>query len=240
MGKKKAVTLGLESVEPKIKTKEKKEKETKIKTKKTSKKKRELKKKHGRKYLAATRKFTLNKEYLFPEAIKILKQITYEKFEASIEVNLNVDKSPLKGEVELPYAAGKPKKIVIYSSEVKKNIEKNELDFDILIATPKDMPEIIKHAKLLGPKGLMPSTKKNTIVDEPEKAVAKYKDNLIHYRTEPKFPIIHQTIGKTKLSEKELLANLTAFINAVGQKHIKSGIIKSSMSPAIKLKFADI
>jgi len=115
-------------------------------------------------------------------------------------------------------------------------LEKGKIDFDILITHPSYMPKLVKYAKLLGPKGLMPNPKAGTISDKPEEVVKKFQKGMIRWKTEPKFPLVHQLIGKISMEEKALEENIKKFIQSVGEKHILSAFIKTTMSPSVKIK----
>jgi len=138
---------------------------------KEAKKPKKIKKKiRGKKYQEAKIKVDKNKTYSIKEAIILLKKIKYTKFDESVEIHLNVDKVGLKGEVELPYSLGKRIKVVIVDDKVLTQIEEGKIDFDVLIAHPSFMPKLVKFARVLGPKGLMPNPKNGTISTNPEEA----------------------------------------------------------------------
>lgn len=174
------------------------------------------------------------------EAIAVLKKIRFASFDESVELHLNVDKVGLKGEVELPHSTGKSVKVVVVDEKVLAQIEKGKIDFDVLVTHPSFMPKLVKFAKILGPKGLMPNPKAGTISEKPEEVVKKFQKGVLRWKTEPKFPIIHQMIGKISGQEKDLVENASVFINSVGVAHIKSAFIKTTMSPAIKIDISSL
>ena len=102
------------------------------------------------------------------------------------------------------------------------------------------MPALAKIAKILGPKGLMPNPKSGTILDDPLKYFAKGDDNSTEFKIDPTAPIIHAKIGKLSQGEKELWENLKALIFAIGPSKIQKAILKSTMSPAIKLDVSSL
>jgi large subunit ribosomal protein L1 len=116
------------------------------------------------------------------------------------------------------------------------NIEKGKIDFDILVTHPSFMPKLARFAKVLGPKGLMPNPKAGTISANPEEVVKKFSKGVLRWKTEPKFPLIHQMIGKISFETKALAENAEKLINVVGKTHVKKAVIKSTMSPSIKLE----
>ncbi len=195
------------------------------------------KKKHvvGRNYQKA-KKLVPEKEVTIKEGVKLLRKMHYAKFDESVELHLNVVKSPLKGEVELPYGIGKKIRVAIVNEEVLSKIEKGEIEFDVLISTPAFMPRLAKYAKILGPRGLMPNPKKGTISTNPKEAAKKFTDKLVQWKTEPKFPLVHQAVGKLSFKDEELEKNIEAFLQSVGKRNIKSAFLKATMTPAVKIK----
>jgi large subunit ribosomal protein L1 len=203
--------------------------------KETSKKPAEIKIR-GKAYQAAKTKVETGKAYSLTEAIKLLKETSFSKFVGSAEVHLVVNKKGLSGEALLPHYEAKAKVVEIASDETIKKIENNKIDFDILIATPAFMPNLVKFAKVLGPKGLMPNPKTGTITEKPEETLKKLSKASFVYKTEGSAPIIHSVFGKVNQKEEELEANLKALIKAINPKNIISGVVKASMGPAIKIK----
>lgn len=169
------------------------------------------------------------------DAITLLQKILYTKFEETLELHINVIESALKGEVTLPHSTGKRVSVVAASDEIIEKLEKGIVDFDILVATPAIMPKLTKFAKLLGPKGLMPNPKAGTLGPNTDDLVKKFSGNTTRFKTEAKSPIIHLTIGKTKSPVEHLVANIEAYLTAVGRKNIKSAYLSSSMSPSVQI-----
>ena len=95
----------------------------------------------------------------------------------------------------------------------------------------------IKYAKILGPRGLMPTPKAGTITNKP-KELARQLAGKVRFKTEAKAPLIHMVIGKVKDKEKNLKENFQALIQAVGLKNIKKAVLTSTMGPGIKIKLA--
>jgi large subunit ribosomal protein L1 len=205
--------------------------------KKAQQKPKEIKKKtRGKNYQKAKAQIDKNKLYSIKEAIFLLKKIKYAKFDESFELHLNVDKVGLKGEVELPYSLGKKVKVAIVDDKILTQIEEGKIDFDVLIAHPSFMPKLIKYARILGPKGLMPNPKNGTVSQNPQEAAKKFQKGLLHWKTESKFPLIHQMIGKISQKDEELEENIKAFLKAVGLSHIKEAYLKTTMSPSVKIE----
>lgn len=192
----------------------------------------------GKKYLAATQKIDKNKTYSPAEAVKIIKEVAYAKFNETVELIVNVTEKGLRGNVALPNGTGKEVKIKIADDELITAIEKGgKIDFDILVAAPSMMPKLSKIAKILGPKGLMPNPKTGTIGEDPKKLAESLSRGQIQFKTETTFPIIHTIIGKKDFEDKKLLENFAALLKAIGKDKIVSMFLKSTMSPAVRVAF---
>ena len=189
----------------------------------------------GKNYLAARAKIDPTKFYTLPEAIRKVKETSLGKFDGSLEAHLATIKTGLRGEVSLPYFQGKTKKVAIANEETLEKIKSGKLDFDILLSTPDFMPNLVKYAKVLGPRGLMPNPKAGTIIPDPQKALEKFQKASFSFKTEQAAPLVHTVFGKVSQKEEELEANLKAILSAIGPKNIKKAVIKSTMSPAVKL-----
>ncbi len=192
-------------------------------------------KSRGRKYQRAKSKIDKNKKYSVEEAIKVLKEIKYANFDETVELHLKVDKAGLRGEVQFPYSIGKRVWVRIADDKLFKELEQGKINFDVLITHPSYMPKLARYAKILGPKGLMPNPKTGTISEKPEEVAKKFEKGTVRWKTEPKFPLIHQIVGKLSAKDEELVANVKAFLKSVGKSHIISVFIKSTMSPSLKL-----
>ena len=191
--------------------------------------------KRGKGYQKAKKATDKTKQYNLEEAIKLLKKIKYAKFDESVELHINVHKENIKGEAELPHSTGKKIRVKIVDPKVLEEIEKGKLDFDILITHPQYMPRLVKQAKVLGPKGLMPNPKAGTISDKPEEIAKKFLKGSLRWKTEAKAPLIHQMIGKISFEDKMLAENATALLTSIGKSQIQSAFIKTTMSPSIRI-----
>jgi large subunit ribosomal protein L1 len=259
MGKVRTRILGLENLEQEQKEEQKKRSmekkmdkqkeddelretdeaiEPKKKAKKTKKEEiEEVKPKHkrGKKYMESAKKVDSKKAYTLDEAVSHLKKMKYAKFEESVELHLNVDTTGLKGEVDLPFSTGKTVRVVIVDDKIIEDIEGGKIEFDILVAHPSFMPKLAKFAKVLGPKGLMPNPKAGTVSPHPEEVVKKFEKGVLRWKTEPKFPLVHQLIAKGSHEDAKIVENAKAFITAVGKGHISAAYIKTTMSPALMI-----
>jgi large subunit ribosomal protein L1 len=251
MGKIRTRFIGIEEVEKQQKEEQKKRssekkvdktegvntEEAQTDTKKSKKQSKKIIKERtrGKKYQEALKKIDENKYYTLTEAVETLKKIAFAKFEESVELHINVLKEGLRGEIELPHSTGKTVRVVIVSDAVLEDIEKGNLNFDMLIAHPSFMPKLAKFARILGPKGLMPNPKAGTVSPNPEDAAKKFEKGTLRWKAESKFPIIHQLVAKLPHETNAIVENATAFMNAVGKKNIRNVFIKSSMSPSLKV-----
>lgn len=214
----------------------KKTKESKTKKKSESKDSKSPKK-HSRskRYITSAKLIDQDKAYPLKKAISLLRQVSLSRFNASVEAHLNVKDQKLSGEIPLPHGSGKKLKIVIADDKLLKQLEKGKIDCDILLAKPKIMPQLAKFGKLLGPKGLMPNPKNGTLTNDPEKKAKELSKGKIQYKTEKQAPIIHLVFGKMDFKNTQLIENFQAIINTIGPTKIKKAVIKSSMSPGIKV-----
>lgn len=194
----------------------------------------------GKKYQEAKKMTDRKKNYKLDEAIDLLKRMKYVKFDESVELHLNLIESGLKGEVDFPHSIGKTVKVVVVDDQVLVDIEKGKMNFDILVTSPVFMPKLAKFAKILGPKGLMPNPKAGTISTKPEEVAKKFTSGTLRWKSEAKFPLVHQMIGKISLKEGNLVENAKAFLTSVGKAKIQRAFIKSTMSPAIKIDLENI
>lgn len=204
-------------------------------TKKLTETKKLRKRTRGKNYQEAKKKIDKNKKHGVKMAISILKKIKFTKFDETVELHINTKENNLKGEVILPHGTGKETRVAIIDDKILAEIERGNLNFDILVTHPSFMPKLVKFAKILGPKGLMPNPKAGTISDKPEEAAKKFKGGAVRFKTEAKFPIIHQAVGKLSFKDEALMENITVFLRAVGTSKIESTFLKSSMSPSIRL-----
>ncbi|HUS52160.1 MAG TPA: hypothetical protein VMX77_01695 [Candidatus Bathyarchaeia archaeon] len=231
--------MGAQALAEAEKIKEKGKQVEKVATKKAKKQKKtkpesQPAKKRGKRYLKAKTQVDRAKFYPLPEAIKLLKKTSISRFNGTVEVHLVVKEKGLKGKVQFPHPTGKSQKIKIADEKLISQLEKGKIDFDILLATPEMMPKLVKFAKILGPKGLMPNPKTGTISEKPEK-LAKEMAGKAQFKTETKAPLIHLVIGRTEAKEENLAANFKALIQVIGSTKIQKAVLTSTMGPGIKI-----
>jgi len=186
------------------------------------------------------------------EAIKNIKENAKAKFDESVEVHIHTGIDPKKGEQQLrstcvlPHGTGKTKKVAVFTENEKEAKEagadivggkeliqeiktKNIIDFDIAVATSDMMKELAQIAKILGPKGLMPGPKNETLTNNIAKTVKELKSGKIAFKND-ETSNIHQIIGKVSWQDEKLVENFNAFLAAVNKAKpagIKGSLIRS-------------
>ena len=193
----------------------------------------------GKKYVEASSKIEKNNLYSLEEAIKLVKETSYTKFDSSVEVamKLNIDTKKadqqLRGSLVLPHGTGKTKKILVLAKgaqaeeakaagadyvgdvELIEKIQKeNWFEYDVIIATPEMMPHLGKIGKILGPKGLMPNPKTGTVSMTPGKTVEDVKKGMVEYRADS-YGNIHAVIGKVSFDDNKLAENLSYLVEVI-------------------------
>lgn len=207
-------------------------------TKPRKNKKEKFKKQKSRSsnYSAKVMEIDKNKTYSLSEALEVLKKVNLAKFDETVELHINTTEAGINGTVKLPHGTGKEIRIAVASDALLQKIESGKIDFDILIATPDIMPKLAKVAKVLGPKGLMPNPKNGTISENPEEAMKKFQGGQISFKTESKVPVMHLTVGKLSFGDEKLSENIRTIIAAIKKDRITQIVLKSTMSPAIRLQ----
>jgi large subunit ribosomal protein L1 len=178
------------------------------------------------------------KEYSLEEAIRIVKESSYTKFDESVDLAFNLGIDPkksdqmVKGSVVLPHGIGKKVKVLVFAKGEKEKeaadagadivgaedlvekISKGWLDFDKTVATPDMMGIVGKLGKILGPRGLMPNPKLGTVTFDISRAVKEIKAGKVEYKAE-KAGIIHVPIGKASFDNQKLFDNARAVVDSV-------------------------
>lgn len=200
------------------------------------KEKTKTERRNGKAYVRAKSLVDSKKLYSPAEAIDLVKKTSISSFDGSVEVHLNVTDKALRGSVGFPHATGKVTRVKIASDLlIKQLIDSPKIDFDVLVASPEMMLKLSKVAKILGPKGLMPNPKTNTISDNPEELV-KIRSSSVQWKTQGGFPIIHAVVGKVSFETKKLEENLAALVKSVGADKIRSAFLKATMGPSIRVE----
>jgi len=218
----------------------------------------------GKNYRKASEKVEKNKAYSLEDAVKLAIETSPVKFDATLEMHFRLGVDPrqadqnIRATVTLPAGTGKDVRVAVFApldlakaaakagadiaedEEFTKRLDKEQLDFDVLISTPQYMPKLGKYARLLGPKGLMPNPKAGTVTMDIEKAVKEAKAGKIEYRVD-KQAIVHVGLGKISFGADKLMENINAFIDSLkSQKpasikgqYVKSVYISTTMGPSI-------
>lgn len=220
----------------------------------------------GKKFQDAAKKVEAGKAYTLDEAMTLATQTSPVTFDASVEVHVVLGVDPrqadqnIRSTVSLPHGTGKTVRVAAFvatddaetakkagadvagEEAVVKLLDKEQLDFDILVASPQMMPKLGKYARLLGPRGLMPNPKSGTVATNVASAVKEAKGGRVEYRVD-KQAIVHLAIGKVSFGPEKLLANSRVFFDSLqGAKpssikgtYIKSVHTTTSMGPGIKI-----
>ena len=187
---------------------------------------------------AALAKYDPSKQYELSEACGILKEITYTKFDSSVELIANLGVDPrkanqmIRGVVSLPHGTGKVTRVLVLCTPDKENeakeagadyvgldeyVEKIKggwTDVDVIICTPSVMAKVGVLGRILGPRGLMPNPKTGTVTMEVGNAVKDVKGGKIDFKVD-KTGIIHAAIGKVSFTPAQICENATALLNEV-------------------------
>lgn len=175
------------------------------------------------------------KTYSLKDAIENLKKFKSSKFDETVELHLNVSEKGISGQVTLPHGTGKKLRILVADDAIIEEISAGKINFDVLVARPEQMPKLAKVARILGPRGLMPNPKNGTVTPNPDEVIAKLSAGQMSYKTEAKDPIIHVSVGKVSFDDNKIEENVKTLLSSVGASKINQAILKSTMSPGIKI-----
>ena len=221
----------------------------------------------GKKYQAAAKLVDTQTVYALTDALDLAVKTNPAKFDASVEVHVRLGVDPrqadqnIRATVSLPNGTGKTIRVAVFAPESEhaaakkagadvigdedflKQLDKEVLDFDTLIATPQYMPKLGKYARLLGPRGLMPNPKAGTVATDVAKAVTEAKAGKVEYRVD-KQAIVHLSIGKVSFGAEKLRQNADAFFASLqAQKptglkgsYVKTTAISTTQGPGIKIE----
>jgi len=224
--------------------------------------------KHGQRYNELAKLIDPKKLYSPEEAIDLVRKTSGVKFDASVEIHIKLGIDPkqgdqqIRGTVVLPHSLGQKKKIAVFAEgekatearkagadlvggkELIEEIKKTgKINFDVALATPEMMKNLAGIAKILGPKGLMPSPKNETVTNEITKAINELQKGKITFKNDDTGNI-HQVIGKVSFDNQKLLENFNVFIEAVKKAkpatvkgiYLQNITLASTMGPGIKVK----
>lgn len=197
---------------------------------------------HSERHRAMSALVDPNKKYNLDEALELVKKTSYSKFDGTVELHIRVkvkgkkgSEEPLRGVVHLPHGIGKKTTVAVAADDVIDQIAATKkTPFDVLIATPEQMPKLAKVAKILGPKGKMPNPKYGTVTDKPAELQKEIEAGRVEYRGDAG-NAIHLPLGKVSWENTKLLENLNAALSAVAAPRILSATLSSTMGPGIPL-----
>lgn len=219
----------------------------------------------GKKFQAAAKLVGKDKAYSLAEAIELAQQTSPVKFDATVELHINLAVDPrhadqnIRDNLVLPAGTGKNIRVAVFDDEkaegadlsgvesITKQLEKGQLNFDVLIATPAQMPKLGKFARVLGPRGLMPNPKSGTVTTDVAKAVKEAKAGRVEYRVDST-GIVHVGIGKVSFKATDLQANAKALFTSLKSNkptsvkgtYVKAIHLTTSMGPSITVATSEL
>lgn len=223
---------------------------------------------YGKKYNQVKPLVDEEKKYSMEDAIVLVKKLSYSKFVGTLNVAVKTVADPkyndqqIRATAVLPHGTGKKIIVAAYvaddqiagakaagadiagNQELLRDIENGKIAFDVLITAPDMMRELAKVAKVLWPKGLMPSPKAGTVVQDINNAIDEVKKWRIEFRID-KTGNVHAAIGKLSFTDEQLLENLRVFLKALDDskptgikgKLIKKVVISATMSPGVQVEY---
>jgi len=221
--------------------------------------------KNGKRYRALQEQHNLSELYDLGKALELVKSTATAKFDETVDVTVVLGIDPRKGDQQvrgtltLPHGSGKTPKVAaiaqgdaadaakaagadfVGADDLIAQIAKDEVDFDVLVATPDMMRSIARLGKKLGPR--MPNAKSGTVGTDLGDIVAQRKKGQIEYRNESKAPVVHSLIGKVSFEVSALQQNCEALLDALKRAkpssakgtYFKSVTLSATMGPGIKV-----
>lgn len=228
---------------------------------------RPLIERRGKNYRKLAELVEKDKVYSIADALELATKTSPTKFDASVELHVRLGVDPrqadqnIRATVSLPNGTGKTIRVAVFAPETDADaakkagadvageetflaqLDKEDLNFDVLISTPAFMPRLGKYARLLGPRGLMPNPKSGTVATDVAKAVKEAKAGKVEYRVD-KQAIVHLSIGKVSFGGAKLAENAKTFLDSLqSQKpasikgsYVKSLTVSTTMGPGIKVE----
>lgn len=224
--------------------------------------------KRSKRYQKNSELIEKGKKYSVDEAIELIKKAQPAKFDETVEAHFNLNINPekteqqVRGNVELPHGTGKTLIIAVFTEDEKAAAEakkagaqliggdnliteiqtKGKIEFDIAVATPDMMPKLAKIAKILGPKGLMPNPKSDTVTPNVEKTVNELLKGKINFKSD-KLGNVHTSLGKISFDQAALKENFSILKKALEKakpagikgKFVKTVTLSSTMGSGINL-----
>lgn len=219
----------------------------------------------GKNFRKAAEQVEKGKAYSLNEALGLAIKTSPVKFDATVELHINLNVDPrhadqnLRDSLVLPAGTGKKVRIAVFADEntegadvsgveeLTKQLDKGVMDFDILISTPQNMPKLGKYARALGPRGLMPNPKSGTVTTDVAKAVAEAKAGRVEYRVDST-GIVHLGVGKVSFGADKLAKNVAAIFasiknnkpNSVKGNYVKAIHVTTTMGPSITVAASEL
>jgi large subunit ribosomal protein L1 len=224
--------------------------------------------KRGKNYREAAKLVEPGKLYVPEDALGLVKKTTYTKFDATVELHLRTGLDPrhadqqVRGVVLLPKGTGKEVRILVFaegegdklardagadyvgSDELVEKIQKGWFDFDVVIATPPMMRKVGRLGRVLGPRGLMPSPKAGTIVNDEDlpRVIQEARQGRVEYRVD-KTANIHVPLGKVSFPVEDLVENMTMVMETIVRArpaalkgtYIRKAVLTSTMGPGVRV-----
>jgi large subunit ribosomal protein L1 len=222
----------------------------------------------GKRFRAAVAKVDRMREYPIPDAVALVKDSSFAKFDETVDVAVNLGVDPrhadqvVRGTVVLPHGTGKSVRVLVITQgdrvreaeaagadfvgiEYIQKIRDGWLDCDVIVATPDVMGQLGALGKVLGPRGLMPNPKAGTVKMDVTKAVREIKAGKIEFRVD-KTGNVHAPVGKVSFTAPQLTANVQAFMDTIARAkpaaakgiYIRSATVSSTMGPGVRLETA--
>jgi large subunit ribosomal protein L1 len=222
----------------------------------------------GKKFRAAVAKVDRMRQYPIPEAVALLKESAFAKFDETVDVAVNLGVDPrhadqvVRGTVVLPHGTGKSVRVLVITQgdrvreaeaagadfvgvEYIQKIKDGWLECDVIVATPDVMGQLGALGRVLGPRGLMPNPKAGTVTMDVSKAVREIKAGKIEFRVD-KSGNVHAPVGKVSFSSAQLADNVQAFMDTIARvkpaaakgTYIRSATVSSTMGPGVRLETA--
>jgi large subunit ribosomal protein L1 len=222
----------------------------------------------GKKFRTAVEKVDRSREYAISEAVQLVKDSSYAKFDETVDVAVNLGVDPrhadqvVRGTVVLPHGTGKSVRVLVITQgdrvreaeaagadfagvEYIQKIKDGWLECDVIVATPDVMGQLGALGKVLGPRGLMPNPKAGTVTMDVSKAVREIKAGKIEFRVD-KSGNVHAPVGKVSFSAPQLAANVQTFMDTIARAkpaaakgtYIRTATISSTMGPGVRLETA--
>lgn len=239
--------------------------ETEEKPKKVAPPTRSRLERRGKNYRKSVEGVDLTKTYELSEAIITIVKTSVVKFDASVEIHVNLNVDPrhadqnIRDNLVLPAGTGKTIRVAVFADEdvkgadisgvdkIIKELDKGVISFDTLISTPANMPKLGKYARVLGPRGLMPNPKSGTVTTDVAKALQLAKTGKVEYRVDST-GIVHIAIGKVSFKPADIEANIRAvFASIKGNKpasvkgsYIQAIHLTTTMGPSVKVAISEV